>query len=201
MSQNFNKQPERQHSNVATLLDQETRMNTITEHPASLEIPTVPGTPFAGGFYAGRFFIGADAYALIVAPKAEGEKAEIAWNKNNKAVKGALSYSDGAANTEAMAKAGSPLAKWTRELRIAGHDDWYLPSRLELLVAFGELRQVEAFDPDETDGFAKDWYWSSTQYAGNAAWAWFQDFSYGYQYGTTKHGELRARAVRRLVIE
>jgi hypothetical protein len=160
----------------------------------------IPGAAFGGGFFAGRFFVGEQAYALIVAPKAEGEKAEIAWNKNNKAVKDAVSSSDGAANTEAMVKAGSPLAKWTRELRIAGHDDWYLPSRLELLIAFSELRQVKTFDTDEADGFAEAWYWSSTQSAGNDAYAWYQSFYYGDQHDLLKSVELRARAVRRLKI-
>lgn len=163
-------------------------------------IPTLAGTPFAGGFYAGRFFIGADAYALIVAPKADGEIAELAWHDKRKAVAGANSYSDGAANTAAMAKAGSGLAQWATSLRIGGFDDWYMPSRLELLVAFGELKTLEAFQEDAADGFADEWYWSSTQYARYESYAWFQGFTNGHQYGGRKDNELRARAVRRLKI-
>jgi hypothetical protein len=32
------------------------------------KIPVKSGTAFGGGFYAGRFFVGTQAYALIVAP-------------------------------------------------------------------------------------------------------------------------------------
>lgn len=65
--------------------------------------PTQPGTAFGGGFYAGRFYIGADAYALIVAPKAEGEVEAMPWNSSLKSVAVATSYCDGLANTRAMA--------------------------------------------------------------------------------------------------
>jgi hypothetical protein len=171
-------------------------MKTTTKRSA---LPAI-GAPHAGGFFAGRFFDGTQAYALIVAPGAEGEQAKIAWNKTTKAVKGALSYSNGPANTAAMSKAGSALAKWARGLNIGGFDDWYIPSRLELLVAYGELRALNAFNPDQLDGFAHDWYWSSTQSAGYAAYAWCQGVGNGSQNGTHKDDELRARAVRRLPI-
>ena len=55
-------------------------------------------------------------------------------------VPGAESYSDGLANTNAMAEAGSPLAQWARGLRIDGHDDWYLPSRDELELMYRNLK-------------------------------------------------------------
>jgi oxaloacetate decarboxylase alpha subunit len=42
--------------------------------PKALKIPTLIGAAFGGGFYAGRFFDDGVAYALIVAPKTDGEK-------------------------------------------------------------------------------------------------------------------------------
>ena len=45
------------------------------------KIPTKHGTAFGGGFYAGRFYIGTEAYALIVSPKAEGQIEPMPWNK------------------------------------------------------------------------------------------------------------------------
>jgi len=111
-----------------------------------------------------------------------------------------LSYSDGRANTAAMAKASSALGKWARGLKIGGHKDWYLPSRLEALVLFGELRGLKAFNDDQPDGLAREAYWTSTQYAGNEGYAWYQYFSYGSQYFTRKSTELRARAVRRVPV-
>lgn len=93
-----------------------------------------------GGFYAGRIRIGDQAFALIVAPKADGEHEDAPWNDTYSVVEGAQSYLDGLANTDAMAGAGSELAKWARGLRIGGHDDWYLPSQDELEIIYRNLK-------------------------------------------------------------
>jgi hypothetical protein len=156
-----------------------------------LEIPTAAGAKFAGGIFAGRFFVGNQAYALIVADAFDGERTEIEWG-SLKMVNGAVSYSDGLANTKAMAAAKSALAEWALALRIGGFDDWYIPSRLESLIAFGELQQTETF--------SRDWYWTSSQCASNDDYAWCQDFYGGTQGSLHKGDELRARAVRRLAI-
>jgi hypothetical protein len=113
-------------------------MNTAAT--AAEVTPTAPGTPFAGGFYAGRINIDGAAFALIVAPKAEGQLKDQPWNKSTKNVDGALSYFDGYKNTLAMADAGSKLARAMLDLRIAGHDDWYLPSLDELEVVYRHLK-------------------------------------------------------------
>lgn len=102
--------------------------------------PTVPGTPFEGGFYVGRIRIEEADYALILAPKSEGQHADGPWNESTKSVKGAPSYCDGLANTKAMAKAGSKLAKWMQALRIGGFKDWYLPSQDELEICYRYLK-------------------------------------------------------------
>jgi hypothetical protein len=151
--------------------------------------PLIPGTALEGGIFAGRFFIGDTAYGLIVAPASEGELAGTPWGGVEK-VAGALSYCDGLANTRAMAAAKSHLAQWAQALRIGSHDDWYVPSRLEALLAFGEV----------PDRFARAWYWTSTQSAGAAEFAWCQSF-YGSQNDGHKDDQLRARAVRRFILE
>lgn len=97
--------------------------------PSTAEILPIIGTALDGGFYAGHIRAGEQPFALIVAPKADGEPDNIAWNGSNKFVAGALSYCDGMANTLAMAEAGSKLAQWARSLLVAGFDDWYLPSQ------------------------------------------------------------------------
>lgn len=104
------------------------------------KIPTTPGAPFGGGFYAGRIHIDDAEYALIVAPNGDGYAANVQWNPSAKTVKGALSYCDGAANTKAMAKAGSELARWALGLRIGDFDDWYLPSQDELEICYRNLK-------------------------------------------------------------
>ena len=103
------------------------------------KIPTIPGTAFAGGFYAGRINIDNIEYALVIAPKAEGESGGI-WNGSIKEIKGALNYSDGLANTKAMAKTDSKLAQWAQALKIGGYADWYLPSLDELELCYRYLK-------------------------------------------------------------
>ena len=164
--------------------------------PSSV-IPAI-GQPLAGGIFAGRFFVGELPFALIVAPKQEGEFQETPWSKTKNHIRktknhihGAVSVYDGLANTAAMAEAGSPLAKRIRQLDIAGFTDWYLPARGELLLAYAAgIEGDEAFDEES--------YWSSTQFAHVTGWAWCQLFNYGHQYFDLKDSKLRARAVRRL---
>jgi len=98
------------------------------------------GAPLAGGFFAGQIRIAGQNFALIVAPKAEGEHAPAQWGEYGKDVPGAKSYFDGLANTNAMAEAGSELAQWARGLRLGGFEDWYLPSQDELEIIYRNLK-------------------------------------------------------------
>lgn len=102
---------------------------------------------FAGGYFAGKIVIEGKQYAIVVAPKAEGEHDDVKWNKTLKAVAGAGSYFDGLVNTKAMAEAGSVLAKWALGLNIGGFTDWYLPSRDELELLY------RAFKPSMRDNY------------------------------------------------
>ena len=164
------------------------------------KIPTKPGTAFGGGYYAGRFFVGTQAYALIVSPKAVGTIDPMPWAESTTNVAGATSYNDGLANTAAMVKAGSALAKKITGLRIGGLNDWYLASRLEWLIAHYELSSAKAFQPGGKHAFDAAWYWSSTQHAAHSVYAWMQRFGYGGQVSDRKSYDYRARAVRRSVI-
>ena len=78
--------------------------------------------------------------------------------------------------------------RWAKELCEQEQFDWSLPSRAEQAVMFGNVPEL----------FQKGAYWSNTQYAGAAGYAWCQYFDDGLQYSNLKHSELRARAVRRL---
>lgn len=66
-----------------------------------------------------------------------------------------------------------------------------LPNRIEQSMLWTNHRDL----------FQKDWYWSNETHHSNTASAWFQTFTYGYQYTDRKDLNLcRARAVRRLPI-
>lgn len=103
--------------------------------PMQQTIPAEIGTSFEGGFYAGRFNCDGAVYALIVSPKAQGETS-MPWGEYGKDIPGARSCFNGLANTQAMAEAGSDLAKWALDLNISGHTDWYIPSRDELEMLY-----------------------------------------------------------------
>ena len=86
---------------------------------ASQQIPTVPGTPYAGGFYVGRRLVDAQEYALIVAPKASGQTT-LAWKATNTTTLNTASAWDGFSNTAAMVadSANHAAAQWCAALSI-----------------------------------------------------------------------------------
>ena len=70
-----------------------------------------------------------------------------------------------------------------------------LPSKLEAAALFAHIK--DKFEPDA--------YWTNETFIDTddpegTAWAWHQDFYYGYQTNGTKNVSLRAVAVRRLPI-
>jgi hypothetical protein len=193
------------------------------------ELPAV-GSSLEGGFYAGLFQIGAEKFALIVAPKAEGQRNDIAWGEPGKKIN-AKSPIDGLANTNAMAAEGYELGKWARALTIAGFNDWYLPSRDELEICYRNLKPateenfcgyrdgdnsnsippVDIYEeeiPAQTsvelfrDGNAEafDERWYWTSTQYSAVYAYVQTFADGLQHDGHKVNGYRARAVRRLLV-
>jgi hypothetical protein len=115
----------------------------VSNMTTTTKIPTAFGTPFAGGFYAGRFQIDGSEFALIVATNAQGETPEALWGKYGQDVAEARSCNDGLSNTQAMANAGSKIAQWALDLVINDHNDWYLPSRDELELCYRNLKPTE----------------------------------------------------------
>ncbi|MDD5176787.1 MAG: hypothetical protein PHQ05_10235 [Sterolibacterium sp.] len=108
------------------------------------EIIPALGTPMEGGFFGGCINIDGKRFGLAVAPKAEGQHKPTLWIQRYKEVPGAKSYYDGLANTLAMARAGSKLAQWALDLRIAGHDDWYLLAQDEKEIIYRAFKPTTA---------------------------------------------------------
>lgn len=99
-------------------------------------VPSAPGTPFGGGYYFGRIKIGADTYALIVAPK----MAEVTRQYATTATQGPTDWVDGLANTLAMATSAWPAAKYCLDAIINGFDDWYLGAVYEMEILYRNLK-------------------------------------------------------------
>ena len=167
-------------------------------------IPAI-GSPFRGGFFAGLYVENGIQLALIVAPKAEGQApGKLAWGEYGEATT-ARSLIDGLANTAALDDS-HPAAKFCRDLRIGGFDDWHLPALDQMSVLRANLTPEDDHVPAQTtaDAFKEggpeafdidDWYWTSTEWS--PGYAWFQRFRYGGQFYYAKDWSCRVRAVRK----
>ena len=81
-------------------------------------------------------------------------------------------------------------ATWQAKMDWAKSIGGDLPTRVEQAMLWANHR----------DQFQKDWYWSNETHHTESGWAWYQYFTNGTQNNYHKYDELRARAVRRLVI-
>lgn len=182
-----------------------------------------------GGYFAGIININGQKFGIVVSPK-EGDLEDQQWGEFDQELEGARSFFDGQANTQAMAEAGSELAKAIQALNINGHTDWYLPARDELELVYRTLKPTteenwthrhgenpssippgHAYTPETptqttTPDFQKggpqalEEAWYWTSTQHSAYGAWMQVFGAGDQVVVHKLGAFRARAVRRFLI-
>ena len=80
---------------------------------------------------------------------------------------------------------------WQDAIKWANEVGGELPTRREQALLYANLKEE----------FEDSWYWSSEQHASTSDYAWCQNFDYGLQDNDYKDSELRARAVRRLIIQ
>ena len=139
--------------------------------------------PGQGGIYAGDFRGGdGTVYGLIVAPEEDIGRAR--WAPNGELE---LSDWDGLDNTQRL-RTDCPAAKLASEYQRDDHADFYLPALREMLLAAANV-------PDK---FGKEsWYWTSTPYAADYAWA--VDFEYVTTPSTSRSNEFRVRPFRRFI--
>ncbi|SFB95989.1 hypothetical protein SAMN05216344_10694 [Polaromonas sp. OV174] len=102
-------------------------------------------------------------------------------------VPGARSQLNGRTNTAALLATGKdhPAAEWATAYAADGHTDFFLPSRLDLVMA--HICAPELFEKSS-------WYWSSTQSSRTNAFV--QDFEGGDSIWDGKGSERRVRAFR-----
>ncbi|MDN7490543.1 hypothetical protein QZM35_22795 [Burkholderia sp. AU45274] len=203
-------------------------MNAILNPSA---VPDAIGTLWEGGYYVGLLTFGGDVYAQVVAPKGEGQLPDThEWGKYGKEVAGAASFFDGASNTKAMAESGLVIAERILDLRIAGFDDWHIPARDQLELAYRNFKPTSEENwvyrngdnpssvppgypytihlPGQTEvelfrkGGAEAFNddWYWSSTQFSALTAWFQAFADGTQNITLKHVYGRVRAFRSIKI-
>ena len=198
-------------------------MNANT--PAQLT-PEAIGTPFEGGFYGGNIRAYDGTFAIVWAPKAQGDVKGL-WLPKYDLVPGAMSCFDSMANTRAMAEAGSPIAQAALSATINGHTDWCVPARDVLEMGYRYLKpttygnSASFRDGDNASSIPVGYPYTETTPAQtsvqafqkgaaeafNDAWYWsstqcsefnayLQFFYYGDQFNDFKEYEGRCRFVR-----
>jgi hypothetical protein len=81
-------------------------------------------------------------------------------------------------------------------LRVAGHDDWRLPSRIELASILDTTRIQPSIDFEAFPGTASDWFWTSSLAADNPSSAWYVYFYFGYPKTDDMSNQFSVRCVR-----
>jgi hypothetical protein len=90
----------------------------------------------------------------------------------------------GKSNTQVITQSfgtGSYAAQFAQDSICNGKDDWFLPSKDELDLAYNNIAQNRDGGKDSPlGGFNKGYYWTSTDY--NNTTAWTQFFMDGQQF-------------------
>ncbi|KGS89840.1 hypothetical protein X947_6081 [Burkholderia pseudomallei MSHR7334] len=82
-------------------------------------------------------------------------------------------------------------ATWQEQMDWAKSINGNLPTRVEQAMLWAHHRDL----------FKREWYWSNETHHRDSGCAWYQSFSSGIQHNFRKVSALRARAVRRLIIQ
>lgn len=101
-------------------------MQAAAQAAPAATLPEI-GQAYGGGFVTGYYMQAGKRYVAITAGAAHELEGE--WGEYGVKIEGASSLTDSRANTEAMAAAGSELAKEVLTLDIGGFSDWGIPAR------------------------------------------------------------------------
>lgn len=155
---------------------------SVLQSIAAADLPE-RGQPLAGGTFVARYWLNGQERALIQLD----EEFEGSWGKYGVKIPGADSYSDGEANTRAMAEAGCEIA--IKALELGAH----IPSCLEgQLVMAAKAEGLVTMREDR-------WHHMSTQFSADDAYC--MDFEDGWLYDCGKTNERLVRPVRSLPIQ
>ena len=111
-------------------------MNEISRE----QLPEI-GAPLAGGYYTGIVQSGDKQFAIITSPKSLQLIGR--WGKYGERIEGCNSVNDCAANTKAMAEAGSEIAINVLSIEHDGFKDWLIPSRDVVELQYRHFKPTE----------------------------------------------------------
>lgn len=112
-------------------------MQSVALAAPAFTLPEI-GQAYGGGFFSGITVQDGKRYMLITAGREHELEGE--WGEYGTKIEGADSFTDGRANTEAMAAAGSELAQQVLALSIGGHNDWAIPARDQQELQYRNLK-------------------------------------------------------------
>jgi Protein of unknown function (DUF1566) len=82
-------------------------------------------------------------------------------------------------------------------LSLAGHDDWQLPSRMELVSIVDYTRQNPSLDASAFPETPFEWFWSASPKPGEPESHWYVAFFDGDTHASAADRDYRVRCVRR----
>jgi hypothetical protein len=164
------------------------KKNDSNQDPVNLKL----GTSYQGGII---FSLDATGKHGLIAAIDDQSSTAPWWNGSfisSFITTGATSITDGSANTDAIIQVqgnnGSYAAKVCRDYSGGGFNDWFLPSKDQLNILYGQKTLV--------GNFSTDIYWSSTE--SEDGFTWVQYFIDGGQHinSTADLSNFHTRAIR-----
>jgi hypothetical protein len=137
---------------------------------------------------ANRFVVNADGTV-------EDTRTGLMWKRCSEGQTGSA-CAGGQAASYTWKAALDYVQAFNRSGGFAGHADWRLPNVNELL----SLVERRCFDPainlTAFPATPSNFYWSSSPYAGDGSFAWFVNFSDGFDFAGSKGFDFSVRLVR-----